>query len=166
VRTLLCLSLVVAAACAREKPQAAVNAATRYAGDWAGRSVQSASDTGVPFASHMTAGPDGTLSGTVAFTGSDTAAVALRVVEASDSAIVFEIGPYHNPAANADAITRFEGRLAGDSLWGSYVTLPTVGGGVVPDMSTAQWKNAEMHPAPGSEPVRGTFAAARKRAAP
>lgn len=161
MRTLICLSLILAA-CAREKPQAVASTASRYAGDWVGRSAQSASDTGVPFASHMTAGAEGTLSGTVAFTAPDSAAVALRLIEASDSTIVFEIGPYHSPAANADAITRFEGRLAGDSLWGSYVTLPTVGGGVVPDMSTAQWKNAELHPAPGTEPIRGTFAAARK----
>jgi hypothetical protein len=165
VRTLLCLTLVVAA-CAREKPQAAMSAADRYAGDWEGRSVQSATDTGLAFAGHLTAGPEGTVSGTIVFAGLESAAIALRTVEVSDSTIVFEIGPYQVPGTNTEAITRFEGRLAGDSLWGSYVTLPTVGGGVVPDMSTAQWKNAETHPAPGSEPMRGTFAVGRKRAAP
>lgn len=165
MRTLLCLTLVVAA-CAREKPQAAMSAADRYAGDWEGRSVQSAADTGVPFATHLTAGAEGTLSGSLTFSGLGAPALALRPVEMSDSTIVFEIGPYQVPGTTTEAITRFEGRLAGDSLWGSYVTLPTVGGGVVPDMSTAQWKNAETHPAPGSEPMRGTFAVGRKRAAP
>ena len=166
MRTLLCLSLVAAAACAREKPQAAVSAADRYAGDWEGRFVQSAADTGVPFVTHLAAGAEGTLSGTLTFAGPGAAAIVLRPEEMSDSTIVFEIGPYQVPNTNTEAITRFEGRLAGDSLSGSYVTLPTVGGGVVPDMSTAQWKNAETHPAPGSEPLRGTFAAGRRRAAP
>lgn len=165
MRTLLCLSLVVAA-CAREKPQAAVSAADRYAGDWEGRSVQSAADTGIPFASHLAAGAEETLSGTLTFTGLGTPAIVVRTIELSDSTIVFEIGPYQGPGATTEAITRFEGRLTGDSLWGSYVTLPTVGGGIVPDMTTAQWKNAETHPAPGSEPMRGTFAAARKHMTP
>jgi hypothetical protein len=114
----------------------------------------------------MTAGAEGTLSGMLAFTGLSTPPIAMRTIELTDSTIVFEIGPYQSPTANTEVITRSEGHLAGDSLWGNYVMLPTAGGGVVPDMSTAQWKNAEMQPAPGNEPIRGTFATRRKAATP
>ena len=165
VRTLLCLSLVLTA-CAREKPRAAASPGELYAGTWEGRSYGSASDTGVPFTGQMTAGPQGTLAGTLTFAGLGTSPIPMRTIAVSESTIVFEIGPYQGPAAKAEAITRYEGHLKGDSLAGSYVTLPTAGGGVVPDMSTAQWTNAETHPAPGSEPVRGTFAAARRRSSP
>lgn len=165
MRTLLCLSLVLAA-CAREKPRAASSPGELYAGTWEGRSYRSTSDTGVPFTSQMTAGPQGTLSGALTFTGPGASPIPIRTIAVSESTIVFEIGPYQSPDAKAEAITRSEGRLKGDSLVGSYVTLPTAGGGVVPDMSTAQWTNAETHPAPGSEPVRGTFAAARRRSTP
>lgn len=164
MRTLLLLALVVAA-CAREQPRAA-RPAERYAGDWEGRSSRSASDTGIAFAVHLNADTGGTLSGTLQFTGLGTPPIPLRTIEVSESTFVFEIGPYQSPTANAEVITRSEGHLAGDSLVGSYVMLPTAGGGVVPDMSVAQWKNAETHPAPGSEPIRGTFTAARKRMTP
>jgi hypothetical protein len=114
----------------------------------------------------MTASAEGALSGMLAFTGLSTPPVAVRTIELTDSTIVFEIGPYQSPTANTEVITRSEGHLAGDSLWGNFVMLPTAGGGVVPDMSTAQWKNAETAPNPGSEPIRGTFATKRKAAAP
>jgi len=164
MRTLLCLALVLTA-CAREKPRA-TSAAERFAGTWEGRSVRSGSDTGVNFTMQMTASTEGALSGTLAFTGVSTPPVAVRTIEMNDSMIVFEIGPYQSPTANKEVITRSEGHLAGDSLWGNYVMLPTAGGGVVPDMSTAQWKNAETQPNPGSEPIRGTFVSKRMAATP
>lgn len=165
MRSLLCLALVVTA-CAREKPRAPVSSAERYAGTWEGRSVRDGSDSGASFTMQMTASAEGVLSGTLAFTGVSTPPIVVRTMELTDSMIVFEIGPYESPTVHKEVITRSEGRLAGDSLWGVYVALPTVGGGVVPDMSTAQWKNAETQPAPGSEPIRGTFAAKRKPATP
>lgn len=163
MRTLLCLALVLTA-CAREKPRA-VSAAERFAGTWEGRSVRSGSDSGVDFTMQMTAGAEGALSGTLAFTGLSTPPIAMRTIELTDSTIVFEIGPYQSPSAHKEVITRSEGHMAGDSLWGAYVMLPT-GAGVAPDMTTAQWKNAETQPAPGSEPIRGTFASKRKAATP
>lgn len=165
MRTLLCLALVVAA-CAREKPRAPISAAERYAGTWEGRSVRDGSDSGVSFTLQMTASAGGVLSGTLAFTGATTPPIAVRTIELTDSMLVYEIGPYESPTVHKEVITRSEARVAGDSLWGVYVMLPTAGGGVVPDMTTAQWKNAETSPNPGSEPIRGTFAAKRKAATP
>jgi hypothetical protein len=114
----------------------------------------------------MSADSQGTLAGTLTFTGLGTPAIPVRPIAVSESTLVIEFGPYQSPTANVEVITRSEGRLAGDSLVGTYVALPTAGGGVVPDMSVAQWSNAETHPAPGSEPIRGTFAAARKHTTP
>lgn len=161
MRSLLCLSLVIAA-CTGEKPRAPVSPAARYAGTWEGRSHRSDSDTGVAFTIQLSADSQGTLSGTLAFTGTGMPAIPVRPVAVSESTLVIEFGPYQSPTANAEVITRSEGRLVGDSLVGTYVALPTAGGGVVPDMSVAQWSNAETHPAPGSEPIRGTYTA-RKR---
>ena len=163
MRRLLCLSLAIAA-CAGEKPRAAASPAERYAGTWEGRARRSDADTGVAFTIQMSADSQGTLSGTVAFTGLGTPAIPVRTIAVSESTLVIEFGPYQSPTANTEVITRSEGRLAGDSLVGTYVALPTAGGGVVPDMSVAQWNNAETHPAPGSEPIRGTITA-RKRPA-
>ncbi len=165
MRKLLCLAVPVAA-CAREKPRAPVSVAERYAGTWKGRSFRSASDTGIPFTTQMTASAEGALSGTLSFTGLSTPAIPMRTIELTDSTIVFEIGPYQSPTANTEVITRSEARLAGDSLWGTYEMLPTRGGEVAPDMSTAKWKNLVMHPIQGSEPIRGTFASKRKPAEP
>lgn len=165
MRTLLCLALIVAG-CARETPRAPANLAEKYAGTWEGRSVQAGSDSGVTWTSQMTATAAGTVSGTLAFTGLGTPPIEVRTIELSDSIIVFEIGPYQSPTAKDQVITRSEGHVSGDSLWGTFVMLPTKGGGVVPDMSVAQWHNAETRPNPGSEPIRGTFVATRKHPAP
>jgi len=161
MRILLCLA-VVAAACAREKPRAPASAAERYVGTWEGRSFRSASDTGIPFTTQMNASADGALSGTLSFTGLSAPAIPVRTIELTDSTIVFEIGPYQSPTAKTEVITRSEGHLAGDSLWGTYDMLPTASGQVAPDMSTAKWKNLVMHPIHGSEPISGTFATKRK----
>lgn len=108
----------------------------------------------------------GGLSGTLTLSGPDTTALAVRTIELSDSGLTFEIGPYRDPEANTEVITRFEGRLSGDSLSGTFVMLPTKGGGVVPDMSVEQWHNAVSRPNPGSEPIRGSFVAVRKAPGP
>jgi hypothetical protein len=160
MRALVCIALV-AAGCAREQSRAPVSAAEKYAGTWEGRSFRTGSDTFISWTSQMTAGPQGTLSGSLQFTGLQTPPIEMRTIELGDSTITFEIGPYQSPTANAEVITRSEGHLSGDSLWGEFVMLPTQGGGVVPNMTVAQWKNAEMHPNPGSEPIRGTFSAKR-----
>jgi len=165
MRTLLCLTLIVAG-CARETPRAPANPAEKYAGTWEGRSVQAGSDSGVTWTSQLTATAAGAVAGTLAFTGLGTPPIDVRTIELSDSIIVFEIGPYQSPTAKAQVITRSEGQVSGDSLRGTFVMLPTQGGGVVPDMSVAQWHNAETRPNPGSEPIRGTFVATRKPPAP
>ncbi len=163
-KTLLCLALV-AVGCAKETPRAPANPAEKYAGTWDGRSVRTGSDSGVAWTLQMTAA-QGTVSGTLAFTGTAVPPVDVRTIELSDSAIVFEMGPYQSPSAKVQVITRSTGHVSGDSLSGTFVMLPTAGGGVVPDMTVAQWRNAEMQPKPGSEPIRGTFVATRKHATP
>jgi hypothetical protein len=164
MRTLLCLAFLVVA-CAREAPPPA-NPAEQYAGTWDGRSMRTGSDSGVSWTSEMTATPTGTVSGTLTFSGPDTIRIEMRTLELTDSVIVFEMGPYQSPTAKAQVITRSTGQVSGDSLWGTFVMLPTTGGGVVPDMSVAQWSNAERHPNPGSEPIRGTFVAKRRQPSP
>ncbi len=165
MRTLLCLALV-AAGCAREAPRAPANPAQRYAGTWDGRSMVAGSDSGVSWTSQMTATAAGTVSGTLSFAGPGAPPIELRTIELNDSVIIFEMGPYVSPTAKAEVITRSTGRVGGDSLWGTFEMLPTKGGGVVPDMSVAQWNNAVVRPAPGSEPIRGTFVAKRRPATP
>lgn len=160
MRKLLCLALLLAA-CAREKPRPATPA-EKYAGTWEGSSVRDSGGAAAAFTIQMTASAEGALSGSLTFTGTTAPPVPVRTEEVSDSVIVFEIGPYMSPTAGKEVITRSTGRVSGDSLWGTYEMLPTAGGGVVPDMSAAQWSNAALHPAPGSEPIRGTFTATRR----
>ncbi|HWP36012.1 MAG TPA: hypothetical protein VNL18_00520 [Gemmatimonadales bacterium] len=165
MRRLLCLTLIVAG-CAREAPRAPANPADRYAGTWDGVSFRAGSDSGISWTSQMAATAEGTVTGTLTFSGMEAAPIELRTIELSDSMIVFEMGPYESPTARAEVITRSTGRVVGDSLWGTFEMLPTAGGGVAPDMSVAQWSNAVVNPKPGSEPIRGTFAAKRRSGAP
>ena len=164
MRTLLLLGLIVVG-CAREAPPPA-NPAEPYAGTWEGRSAVTGSDSGATWTIQMTATAEGLVTGNLTFAGSGAAPISMRTIELSDSGIVFEMGPYTSPTAGAEVITRSTGRVSGDSLWGTFVMLPTKGGGVVPDMSVAQWHNAETAPSPGSEPIRGTFVATRRQPMP
>lgn len=134
----LCCALVVLAACARESAQ---TPAQRFAGTWEGRSFRSAADTGVPWTVTLTVGTDGQLSGSLTFAGG-SASVPIRVVEVTDSTIVQELGPYVSRTANAEVMTRSEGKLVEDSLVGIF----------------------EMRPTAGGEPIRGTYGAHRAAA--
>jgi hypothetical protein len=140
-----------------------VRSAAKYAGTWEGRSFVSPADTGIPWTSTSNVAAAGTLSGTVTFTGSKLPPVAIQMFEITDSTAIQDIGPYTSLTSKAEVMTRVEGRVAGDSAWGTFVTLPTQGGLVTPGMSSAQWKNFEVRPTAGNEPVRGTFVAKRRR---
>lgn len=165
MRALLGVAIVVLAGCAREAPRAPASPAGRYAGTWQGRSTVEGSSSGATW-KFAAAATGGALTGTLAYAGPDSTPIPVRTVVLSDTAIVFEIGPYRDPVPNTEVITRFEGRVSGDSLAGTFVMLPTKGGGVVPDMSVEQWHNAVSRPNPGSEPIRGTFAAVRRPPGP
>jgi hypothetical protein len=160
MRKLLCLALVVAA-CAKEKPSTPPTPAQKYAGVWEGRSFRTPTDTGVAWAITMKLDTAGKLSGSLTFTGATNPPVPVRILELTDSTVLQDLGPYMSPTANAEVVTRTTGRIAGDSLWGTLVMLPTQGG-VTAGLSAAEWSNYETHPKKGAEPIRGTFAAKRK----
>lgn len=165
MRILMCLAALAVVGCAQEAAREPANPAEQYAGAWDGQSVPEGADSGVAWVLDMSVTAEGTLSGTLTFSGSETP-VAVRPVEVTDSAVVLELGPYESPTVGAMVVTRSSGRVSGDSLWGNFEMLPAGEGGVVPDMSVAQWHNAVTNPAPGSEPILGTFTAKRRPATP
>ena len=166
MRTLPSLVLLLSLACAREAPPQRTTPAQKYAGTWEGQSRTEGSDSAISWTSQITAATDSTITGTLAFNGVAMSPIEVRTIQLSDSMIIFEMGPYQSPTSKTEVITRSEGRVSGDSLWGTFVTLPTKGGDVFPGMSVAQWHNAEMSPKPGSEPIRGTFSGSRKHQTP
>jgi hypothetical protein len=105
----------------------------------------------------------GRVSGSLTFSGTTRPPVPIRILELTDSTVLQDLGPYVSPTANTEVVTRTTGHIAGDSLWGTLVMLPTQGGKVTPGLSAAEWGNYEMHPTKGAEPIRGTFVAKRKR---
>ncbi len=113
------------------EPAAPAMTATQlmYAGTWNGRSYRAgapASDTGSKWVTTYTAAGTG-LTGTVRFDG-QTTDIPIRVDEMSDAGIRTTFGPYVSPAAgNVEATTTTNGRMAGDSLFGSFVATPTTG---------------------------------------
>ncbi|MBA3579758.1 MAG: hypothetical protein H0W42_07230 [Gemmatimonadaceae bacterium] len=118
------------AATAAEPAAPAMTAAqSMYAGVWNGRSYRAgapASDTGSTWTMTFTPADTG-LTGTLRFSG-QTTDIPIRVDEASHSSMRTTFGPYMSPAAgNAEVTTTTEGRMAGDSLFGSFVATPTTG---------------------------------------
>ena len=103
---------------------------TAYAGTWNGRSYRAgapASDTGSKWV--MVFAPvDAGLSGTIRFEGQATDN-PIRVDEMTEAGMRMSFGPYMSPAAgNIEVSTTTDGRIAGDSLFGSFVATPTAGG--------------------------------------
>ena len=100
-----------------------------YAGTWNGRSFSTAAaDSGIPWTMTFNAGPDTGMTGTLRF-AAGTEDIPIRVTEASESTLRSEFGPYRSPTVgNAEVSTTTEGRIAGDSLFGSFVATPTAGG--------------------------------------
>jgi hypothetical protein len=105
-------------------------AQTMYAGTWSGRSYRlnaPASDTGTAWT--MTFNPaGGDLTGTLRFSG-DTTDIPIRVEEATESGMRTAFGPYRSSTVGgAEVNTTTDGRIQGDSLFGSFVATPTGGG--------------------------------------
>lgn len=145
MRSLLGCLIVLAAACtAKDDTSAAVDSnqmvaeegettsearrAATFTGRWEGRSYRSESDTGVAWTNVVTVGADGNPVGSLTFKGSDMAPVSARTIEITDSTLVTELGPYTSPTAKAEVTTRTEGRVRGDSLWGTFEMTPTKDG--------------------------------------
>ncbi len=133
MRTLLCAALVVAACAPKEKAGTATagGPAQKYTGTWEGRSYRTASDTGVPFRTVMALVADGSLRGTLMYTGAPAPPVAIRVRQFTDTSFVQELGPYHSLVANQDVVTRAVGHVKGDSLHGTFEMRPPGGGDVI-----------------------------------
>jgi glucose/arabinose dehydrogenase len=105
-------------------------AQSMYAGTWNGRSYRlnaPASDTGSAWT--MTFTPAGeSLTGTLRFSG-QTTDIPIRVEQASESGMRTAFGPYTSPTVrSAEVNTTTDGRIQGDSLFGSFVATPTGGG--------------------------------------
>ncbi|MCR4338636.1 MAG: hypothetical protein NUW01_01990 [Gemmatimonadaceae bacterium] len=102
---------------------------TMYAGTWNGRSYRAnaaASDTGSKWVMTFTPADAG-LTGTLRFDG-QTTDILIRVDEATDAGMRTTFGPYVSPTAgNAEVTTTTDGRMQGDSLFGSFVATPTTG---------------------------------------
>ena len=101
-----------------------------YAGTWNGRSYRAgvATDTGTPWTMIFTASGDSALTGTLRFPG-QTTDIPIRVEEATEAGIRTSFGPYTSPTVgNAEVSTTTDGRVAGDSLFGSFVATPSAGG--------------------------------------
>ncbi len=133
MRGLLCAALVVAACAPGEKAGTATagGPAHKYAGTWEGRSYRTATDTGIPFRIVSSVAQDGTLRGTMTYTGVAAPPAPIRVRQVSDTSLVDEIGPYHSITANQDVMTTATGKLRGDSLNGTFEMRPAAGGSVI-----------------------------------
>ncbi|MEX0908221.1 MAG: hypothetical protein WDZ58_00545 [Gemmatimonadaceae bacterium] len=100
-----------------------------YAGTWQGRSYRAGvapSDTGSKWVMTFTA-VDTSLIGTLRFDG-QTTDIPIRVDEMSTSGMRTTFGPYTSPTVgNVEVTTTTDGRMQGDSLFGSFVASPTTG---------------------------------------
>ena len=119
-----------AAAAAEPAPTAAQSV---FAGTWNGRSHRAgapAADTGSAWTMTFTAA-DTSLTGTLRFSG-QTTDIPVRVESATATTMRSSFGPYTSPTAgNAEVSTTTDGRIDGDSLFGTFVATPTAGGSAI-----------------------------------
>jgi len=100
-----------------------------YVGTWEGRAFgPSTGDTGQAWTQTITPGPDSSIAVMMRLAGG-TEDISVRITEASTSSIKSEFGPYRSPAANnAEFNSATEGRIDGDSIFGTFVSTPVAGG--------------------------------------
>ena len=99
-------------------------------GLWQGTVFREGETSGTPF-SLVQDGDDRSphaVVGRLAFTGAEAAPANVQLLEASATTFVALVGPYRDPASNAEVVTVFEARRAGDRLYGTYRARPTTGG--------------------------------------
>ena len=128
-------ALVVFAACAR--PSLDLNAvpsrvdpaaASAVAGMWSGMVYESEADPGTPFTLVQVRQNDGTLGGQLAFTGSSSPLVDLKVLEASGDHYVAIVGPFTNSRDSVQIVARLEGQLVGHTMTGTIYSRSMNGG--------------------------------------
>ena len=98
-------------------------------GIWTGTLVLSGEEGGTPFSLQQGGcAAEGDVAGRLDFTGAAGAAAAVQLLEASATTYVALVGPYQDPATNAELVTVLEARRAGDRLYGTYRVRPLTGG--------------------------------------
>lgn len=98
-------------------------------GLWSGTLFVTGEDEGTPFSLHQGGcATEGDVVGRLAFTGTQRAPAEVQLLEASATTYVALVGPYHDPASNAQMLTVLEARRTGDRLYGTYRVRPVMGG--------------------------------------
>lgn len=98
--------------------QAATAVADRLLGSWAAKGYDNGSSRAQPFTITWSRSPDGSLAGTVAFSGGEKYNV--KMVSTGDSTFVYQSDPHQSPTLKARVVTRTQAKLVGDTLIGSY----------------------------------------------
>ena len=98
-------------------------------GVWTGTLFLSGEEGGTPFSLQQGGCvAEGDSAGRLAFTGTRVAPAEVQLLEASATTYVALVGPYQDPASNAEMVTVLEARRAGDRLYGTYRVRPVTGG--------------------------------------
>lgn len=108
----------------------------RLLGSWTAQGYDEGSSRGQPFTMNWTRGPDGSMSGTIAFRGGEKYNV--KIVSTGDSTFVYESEPHRSPSLKAEVVTRTQARLVGDTLVGTYEARAQQGGKVLRGRFTAK----------------------------
>jgi hypothetical protein len=98
-------------------------------GVWSGTLFLGGNEEGTPFS--LRQGDEqceGPVVGRLAFTGTKVPPADVQLLEASATTYVALVGPYYDPASNAQMLTLLEARKAGDRLYGTYRVRPVAGG--------------------------------------
>jgi hypothetical protein len=107
----------------------------RLLGTWTAKGYDAGSNKAQQFTITWTRGPDGGLTGVIAFRPGEQYNV--KVVSTSDTMIVYESEPHRSPTLKAQVVTRTQARLVGDSLLGTYEAKAQQGGKVLRGRFTA-----------------------------
>ena len=98
-------------------------------GIWTGTLVGPGEKEGTPFSLQQGGcATEGGATGRLDFTGTEGAPAEVKLLEASATTYVALVGPYQDPATNAELVTVLEARRAGDRLYGTYRVRPVTGG--------------------------------------
>jgi len=103
---------------AASSSQAATAVADRLLGSWTAKGYDNGSSRAQPFTITWSRSPDGSLAGSVAFSGGEKYNV--KMVSTGDSTFVYQSDPHQSPTLKARVVTRTQAKLVGDTLVGSY----------------------------------------------
>jgi len=102
---------------------------SNLSGLWKGTLISAADDAETPFSLHQEKEQtEGAVIGRLAFAGPQPASADVQLLEASATTYVALVGPYYDPASNAEMVTVLEARTNGDRLYGTYSVRPSIGG--------------------------------------